>query len=132
MWTFTTDGYLSAVQDRTNPDLLQVRARERADLLAHFPACQVLDTPGADYAFRALVNRRVVADVLYRHAMTLSYDGHAKEAMAAASPPNPERMHAYYRVWSAMAELQDPAPYSLTPRPPRTRWDDDYPEDDPR
>ena len=116
MWLFTRDGFLSLVQDRDNPDLLQVRARDRADILAHFPQAQVLDTAGADYAFRALVNRREVADTIHAAVMGLSYTSHAKEEMADASPPNPRRMSAYYTVWTALAEMQDPAPYSVTPR----------------
>lgn len=40
-------------------------------------------------------------------------------------PPNPERLNAMYDTWTAMARMQDYAPYSTVPRDQEPRWWDD-------
>jgi hypothetical protein len=66
MWVFTPEGFLSAVQDRDNPDLLRVRARDRASLRAlvnyvrELPGRgrpEVVAGGGSDYPYRVTVNR---------------------------------------------------------------------------
>lgn len=130
MWVTTTSGFVSIVQDRDDPAVLQVRARAPEDITATFPGAEVITTPGSDYRYRARVNRREVADVVSDAIMAISYESHFKDVAIAQSPPNHQRFAAYYACWSALAEMQDFAPYSTVPRPPRDRWEDDYPYDD--
>lgn len=125
MWIVTTNGFVSVVEDRADPDLLQVRARVPEDITATIPGAKVFTLPGSDYRYRARVNRQSVARVVAKAVRDIDYTSHFKDAAIAASPPNPERYSAYYGTWTALAEMQDYAPYSVTPRPARPRWEDE-------
>ncbi len=126
MWLTTLHGFISAVEDRSDPDLLLVRARVKEDIENTFPGVSVASVPGSDYQFRAQVPRADVADRLARYVMDeLTYQSHFKDVALANSEPNAARYGAYYDCWAAMAEMQPCAPYSTTPRPPRARWEDD-------
>lgn len=117
MWTTTREGFLSLVQDRADRDVLQVRARVPEDITAMFPAAEVQTVPGADYRYRARVNRLEVANAIHAAIMAIDYDSHFKDvALAATTDQRPERAAAYYDAWRAFARLQDYAPYSTAPR----------------
>ena len=122
MWITTTEGFVSLVQDRENPDVLQVRARDAADIVANFPNAEVFVVAGADYRYRARVNRREVADRLAAVVMALDYDSHFKDVALERSPANAQRHSAYYGTWSAMARMQDYPPYSTIPRSEEPSW----------
>lgn len=125
MWIVTKEGFLSIVQDRKNSNMLQVRARDPQDIKAHFPRAKVIVIDGADYRYRARVNRRKVADTVHAAIMGLTYDSHFKDVAIASRPGNADRYEAYYGVWTALAKLQDWAPYAREPRAARSRWEDD-------
>jgi hypothetical protein len=125
MWITTTQGFVSIVEDRDNRELLQIRARVSEDITANFPGAEVLVVPGADYRYRARFNRRRVADQLAAAIMHLDYDSHFKDVALERSPANAERYSAYYGTWSAMARMQDFAPYSTTPRTKQAPWWED-------
>lgn len=125
MWITTVNGFVSVVEDRDDADILQVRARARADITAMFPTAEVYDLPGADYLHRARVPRQQVADALHAAVMAIDYDSHFKDVALETSPPNDWRYDAYYDTWSAMAQMQDVAPYSTQPRTSSRRfWED--------
>ncbi len=126
MWIVSINGFVSVVEDRDDPALLQVRARVPEDITATSPGAEVFIVPGADYRYRARVNRSEVADALRDAVLNIDYTSHFKDVMLATAPPNDERMDAMYDTWTAMAQMQDYAPYSTTPRPVRRRWEDDY------
>lgn len=126
MWLMTVHGFVPLVEDRDDPNVLQARARVPEDIQATLPDAQVFTSSGGDYRYRARVNRREVADALHAAVMAIDYVSHAKDVAIARSPKNAERYEAYYSCWEALAEMQDYAPYSLTPRPPRTSWEDDW------
>jgi hypothetical protein len=125
MWITTTGGFVSLVEDREDPGLLQVRARVLEDITANFPGAEVLVVPGADYRYRARVNRQQVADRLAAAVMAIDYPGHFKDVAIQRSPANAERYAAYYGTWAAMARMQDYAPYSAVPRPSQPQWWDE-------
>lgn len=125
MWVVTEHGFVSLVEDRDDPNTLQVRARVPEDITATFAGAVVYVAEGGDYRYRARVNRQEVADTVHAAVMTLSYQGHFKDVALGTSPPNDQRYDAYYDTWHAMAQMQDYAPYSRTPRPPRPRWEDE-------
>ena len=129
MWLMTETGFVSLVEDRDDHGLLQVRGRAAADIIATFAGARVFTCPGADYRHRARVNRREVADTIRDAIMAISYESHFKDVALETSPPNAERFRAYYSCWEALAAMQDFAPYSTVPRPPRTRWGDDQDDD---
>lgn len=117
MWLITTKGFLSLVQDRHDPDLLQVRARVQDDITRHFPGAKIIVAHGGDYRYRARISKAQVsvkmADMILND---LHYTGHFKDvALAQTKTPNGRRT-AYYAVWSAMAKMQDYAPYSKISR----------------
>ena len=55
MWIFSEEAYLSVVEDKTNPDMLLVRARVKGDIEKHFPDSITTETPDADYLYRASI-----------------------------------------------------------------------------
>jgi hypothetical protein len=73
MWIFSQAAYLSVVQDRTNPDMLLVRARVKGDIEKHFPDSITTETPDADYLYRANIPRQEVATAIARIATDIDY-----------------------------------------------------------
>lgn len=134
MWVVTTNGFLSIVEDRDDYRNLQVRARVAEDITEHFPRAKVFTIDGADYRYRAIIKRRVVANRLRRYIMDeLDYDSHFKDIALRTSPKNADRHDAYYDTWTAMSQMQDYAPYSMVKRsklaPNFRHWDDDVDDD---
>ena len=117
MWLVTTKGFLSLVQDRHDSDILQVRARIREDITAHFPGAKIIVAHGGDYRYRARISKAQVAVKLAELVLNdLHYTGHFKDVALAKGPNNASRRKAYYATWSAMAGMQDYAPYAKSPR----------------
>ena len=125
MWLVTTEGFISLVQDREDPSVLQVRARLPEDISANFQGAEVFVAPGADYRYRARMPRRNVAEALAEAITKLDYTSHFKDVALERSPANAARYTAYYDTWSAMARMQDFAPYSTVLRPIEPDWWDD-------
>jgi len=125
MWIVSEHGFISVVQDRDDAGLLQVRGRDAADIAATFPGAPVYVSDGADYRYRARVNREDLANRLAEIIRSIAYTSHAKDVMAERSPANPARLGALYGCWHALAELQDYRPYSTVPRSeePLDRWE---------
>jgi hypothetical protein len=59
---------------RGQEDPLVVQGRVKGDIEALFPKADVRLSPARDYRFRALVARKVVAEVLAKKAMDIDYD----------------------------------------------------------
>ena len=59
-------------------------------------------TPGRDYLYRALVPRKVVADVLARKAMNIKYNNFKDSITDKAN----DRHDAYLRIWWELMNLQ--------------------------
>ena len=123
MWLITTDGFISLVQDRHNHNMLQVRARVRADIERHFPSAYIYAVDGADYRYRARISKEKVALVIADKILNeLTYDSHFKDVAIAKDRGNAERRSAYYGVWTALAKLQDWAPYASRSRKDQAAW----------
>lgn len=75
MWIFLSSAFLSIVAAKSADDsYLVVRARQRGDIERVFPGAKVVRTPPpADYQYRALVLRNVVARTLADQATAISY-----------------------------------------------------------
>jgi hypothetical protein len=70
MWLATQRGFFSIVKDRTNSDMVMVRARVRGDLenlqCVTGVVSPILITPSADYRFRLVVSRADLSTILLK------------------------------------------------------------------
>lgn len=112
MWICLNDSFLSIVSKECAPDELLVRARVRGHIEAVFPDAKVMRAPGNDYLWRARVKRADIASALVRRVMDYSAPNFKN------SVPDDDLHHAYSRVWGAMADLQEIAPYATELRHP--------------
>ena len=99
MWVFLNESFLSIVADR-HSDRLLVRARVKGDIQRVFPTAEVVASPSADYAYRAFVDRELVANALYWQAQAIGYDNFKN------SVREHDRHDAYMGVWSVMNSYQ--------------------------
>lgn len=105
MWIFLPDAFFSIVEDRASSELLLVRARIQGDLERYFPRCRVIETPFADYRFRASALRSEVADVVLAAATAITYDNFKNQV----AKDDTLRKHAYMGVWDVMNRAQQEA-----------------------
>lgn len=106
MWIFLYDSFLSIVHKDCASDELLVRARRKGDIEKIFPKATVTRYTKSDYLYRAVVKRSAVADAMTAEIETIKYDNFKS---AVADKPYHD---ALLTTWAAMAELQNPAPYS--------------------
>lgn len=103
MWIFLSDAFLSVVTDKDDPNgpRLLVRARRKGDIERVFPEAETAYTGGADYAYRAWVNRNDVAKAMAKQVMNLDYTNFK----------NSIKDNAYHdaclEAWFAMRNLQE-------------------------
>jgi hypothetical protein len=123
MWLTTQHGFFSVVQDKADATKLQVRSRERRDLenfgnlvgwSSEETAREIIETRGADYQWRIVVSREVVARFQQQALEQVTYPNF--KSRIAALPDQRHKSHALHDVWDAMAALQQCAPYSTRPR----------------
>jgi hypothetical protein len=100
MWIHLSDAFLSVVAHRHDPDMLLVRGRVQGDIERVFPDAVVTTTPDADYRFRAVLPRGVVAGALAGSVLTIEYDNFKN------SVTEHDRHDAYFQSWHAMHHLQ--------------------------
>jgi hypothetical protein len=109
MWLFTSESFVSIVADRDNPENLLVRARVGDHLKALFPTAVVVETPNADYRYRATLDHKIVERVVAKQVASIGYDNFKDTVV------DPDYHAACLRVWSAMHQLQvqQSAPWRL-------------------
>lgn len=103
MWLYLPDAFLSIVAFRDDPDCLLVRARVRGDIERVFPGVETGETPDADYRFRAVIDRQIVADAIAGRLLEISYPNFK------ASVTDDERHAVYLDVWMDTREEFDGA-----------------------
>lgn len=103
MWVFAKNGFLSIIEprDERGGDNLLVRARVKGDIEHYFPEAKVIETPDADYLFRAKVPRIRVRDVMAKAIMSIDYSNF-KGCVA-----DKRREESYSSVWSNMWMMQE-------------------------
>ena len=103
MWLFTSKSFLSVVSDKENPtgDRLLVRSRIMGDIEEVFPSADVMETPYADYRFRAWLPRSEVTQALSRYGEDLDYTNFKN------SVEDKGRIRPLMRDWSTMHEHQE-------------------------
>lgn len=106
MWLILSDGFMSAVVDKTDPELVQVRARRKEHLAKYFPNHEIVTYDNRDYQFRVVVKKADLAAVLIQYIGEMSYTNF-KDSV------KDRRFHdACYDVWHTMAAIQPRPPYS--------------------
>lgn len=127
MWIFTTGGFVSAVQLRSNPDLVMVRARDQLSLetmlegieLAGtandevFERPEIVSVPG-DYRYRVTISKATFVLFLQFEVLNyLNYDNF-KTALTASRG---EKWHdAAMGVWVKMLAVDDGPVEETEPR----------------
>jgi hypothetical protein len=127
MWLFTPDFFVSAVVDRTDADVIHVRARREHDLQALLnrheaiaphvtrpvrKRCPFIEhTPAADYAYRMRCSRAAWVDVVASEAALMTQTNF-KDMAARRGFSAPEERRALHDVWAAMGQLQPGGPYA--------------------
>jgi hypothetical protein len=107
VWIFTTQGFVSIVEDRNDSRNLLVRARLRGDIERLFPKVKVQETPTADYRFRASIPRELVADRLGRLPYETTYPNFKDAVSKVAADPHVDvRRFRYHGVWAEMLAAQ--------------------------
>jgi len=107
MWIMLNDAFLSIVQKDCPVGSLLVRARRAKDIKRVFgKRVKIVRTEGADYLFRAVVSRSEVVAALENEVEGIDY-GNFKDSVR-----DTELHSAYLNVWTAMAAVQHPPPYS--------------------
>jgi hypothetical protein len=101
MWIMTNNSFVSAVQDRHNPEQLCVRARIKGDLESLFgDNTEVSETHDSDYRFRTFLPKTVVAETIAKNVQDIEYDNFKN------SVDDNDRHDAYIDVWTAMYRYQ--------------------------
>ncbi len=103
MWVSLSYSFLSIVAldgPAADPAQLLVRARVAGDIERVFPTAAVTHTPKADYAYRAILPRTVVATALAAAVQAIDYTNFKN------SVSDPARHDAYFECWDAMYDLQ--------------------------
>jgi len=103
MWLSLSDSFLSIVAlegPTADPAQLLVRARVAGDIERVFPTATVAHTPKADYAYRTILPRTMVATTLAAAVEAIDYTNFKN------SVPDQARHDAYLECWTAMHDLQ--------------------------
>ena len=103
MWLFTSNSFVSVVADRddTQSSRLLVRARIKGDIDQLFPDAEVMETPLADYRYRAWVDRQAVSNAFAKQIEGMTYTNFKN------SVKDKERLKPLMHVWQAMFDHQE-------------------------
>ena len=102
MWLFTSNSFVSVVADRddTQSPRLLVRARIEGDIDQLFPDAEVMETPLADYRYRAWIDRQAFSNAFTKQVEGLTYTNFKN------SVKDKERLKPLMHVWQAMFDHQ--------------------------
>lgn len=103
MWIALNNSFLSIVQNRNNRSELLVRSRVKGDIERVFPETETFEDLAADYRYRALIERELVAKALASQVSKIDYDNFKN----SISEDEYRRHDAYLKVWGNLKTLQD-------------------------
>ena len=119
MWVFTSNGFISAVRHREQPDSLMIRARDQDHLKALFPGEAISQTENADYRYRITISQAAFSQFMLSQIENLQYDNF-KNSIAD---------HQYHdacsRVWGVMHSTQEGSYYPVDYLTQELPWDDE-------
>lgn len=106
MWVFTQTGFVSAVQNRHNPDYLVVRARDRQSLqeLADVCAVEIKFMTGSDYPYRVFVSKEDFRSWMNDQIDFLDYDNFKNQVAITRGKDFARTLGS---VWSTMHDVED-------------------------
>jgi hypothetical protein len=130
MWIITKDGFISAVQNKTDPNIIRLRSRTRQHMLA---ACQMFDildpdpeatiyedqiidydeiAEWSDYRFHLDIPRFVWGEYLVTASQNIDYDSHVKESVCRVGTVNADTdlYEAMLDIWQTLYRLQSGVP----------------------
>lgn len=105
MWTITRSGFYSTVQLETDPGLLVVRCRRRADMeaFARFANTElIVFSRDRDYPYRVVVRHELWASFLAREALAIDYSNFKDEIALE----DPARSWILGDVWATLMRLE--------------------------
>jgi hypothetical protein len=112
MWLLMNDSFLSVIASDKDSNLLVVRARRTGDLQQVFGNdIEVVEIPGRDYRYRAFLARSVVAEVMAKRIMDISYTN------VKGSVKDPALNDAMMECWHTLEALQEIPAYGTKARP---------------
>lgn len=100
MWICTNKGFISIVRDRNNERSFVVRARQKEHLTAVLGEVVIIETPHADYRWRAYIYDNDLVKLISNEIHCIQYDNFKN------SVKDPDLHDAYADVWSMMYQLQ--------------------------
>jgi hypothetical protein len=115
MWIFTTHGFFSITRTRQQPEMMQIRARQKEhlqNLQKRFTADgfgmlgNIIETPDADYRFRIITEPATVQIVLANLADDINYPNFKSACHAAGFDDNRTYINALHAVWTTMYSTQ--------------------------
>lgn len=111
MWSFTRDGFFSAVQDNScSASEVKVRTRVKRDLIRLIakikPDCDIIDLPHPSYRYQIKLTKQEWANYLSTEAMNLDYSN-VRDTITDGLY---ERSAAYYTCWNALYQFQEETP----------------------
>lgn len=128
MWVFTPIGFISVVQDNTNPEFLVVRSRVRKDLATirrrYFNGMgAIVSNAGTDYPYRAFIAKsdfavgmtKIVTDIDYTNFKNEVHD-HQGEF----------RANVYGKVWGNLWNLEQLEDDAKKNKPKFNRYASNY------
>lgn len=106
MWLFTETGFISAVEHRTDKNLLAVRARDRQSLepISHEYGLEIRVDEYTDYPYRVFITKEDFASWVTNNIMFLEY-GNFKNQVALTR--GKEFAHTLGSVWATMLDAED-------------------------
>jgi|ERR1700733_5501174 len=104
MWIFLPDSFLSVVENFNDSSKLLVRGRRKGDIEKIFPSAEIKHTPEGDYAFRASIDRALVANTIAKQIMDINYPNFKNEVTDHV------RHAAYLDIWQTMWNYQHTRP----------------------
>lgn len=106
MWLFTETGYVSAVQHRTDKDILVVRARDRQSLtpIAEQYGLEINTSEYTDYPYRVFMKRKDFSSWVAESIKFLDY-GNFKNQVAITRGKT--FAHTLGSVWATMLDAED-------------------------
>jgi hypothetical protein len=101
MWIAHTEGWISIVSHRDDPEVLLVRAR-RDDHITHlWPDAEIIILADADYRYRAAISREMVAEVIAEVLINMEYDDFKSHVSDV------ELRTSFLSIWDFMRERLD-------------------------
>lgn len=99
MWIFTSNSFLSVVQDKDDPSYLFVRSRDREHLHAFgAPDSDIIIIPGSDYQYRIRMHKTTFGVMLAQLINKINYP------RFKPSVKDPRYHQALLDVWHVMYE----------------------------